>query len=90
MKVRIEPSDVGTLGAPGAKIHLDGEDYSRAIHTYKLEQGAGELPRLTLGCHVFEGVIDGEVDVWLTSETRELMLRLGWTPPEGDQEEAQA
>lgn len=89
MKVRIEPTGPSTLSSPGAKVLLDGQDCSRGIQSYELAQVAGRLPELVLHLSMPEVVIDGEITVLLTDETRELLQSLGWAPPEGN-EEAQA
>ena len=79
MRVRIEPKSTT------ATVHLDGEDQSDAIRAYKLEQQAGKPAELTLTLAVWDTEIGGDATVAIPDATRDLLVQLGWTPPEEDQ-----
>ncbi len=73
--------DITTVG-PRANIRLDGHDVSNGVRAYQvIHDSPAHLPRLTLDPLVTESQIGGEMQVYVRPEARELLIRLGWTPP---------
>lgn len=72
-------------GAPArgdCKVLLDGEDITGALTGLVLDMQAGELPTARLDVRVTElPGVDTQVRAHLAPEARELLVRLGWTPP---------
>lgn len=71
-------------GLPGSTgIHLDGHDVARTVRALTLSLGPDRLPSVELDVLVFgEMELDVEgAQVLLPEATRELLVRLGWTPP---------
>jgi len=67
-----------------ASIEINGTDVSRAVRGLTLTMKVGRLPTVVLEVPVLQGLSAeaGEVDVRIPDETRELLLKLGWTAPE--------
>ena len=59
----------------GYLVELDGHDVSNALRGLTLEINAGDMPTATLR------VVAEEVRAYLPDATKELLVRLGWTPP---------
>lgn len=80
---------VGGTGLPGGtQIELDGVDIANAVTGLSLRMGVDSLPEVTLGVMLHE--LDTELEhprVNVPDTTRDLLVRLGWTPPA---EEAQS
>jgi hypothetical protein len=79
---RIEISGTGLPG--GTAVRLDGQDIINAVRGLKLALGVGQLPELELDV-VIRDAVELElqdVQVYLPNSTRELLVRLGWTPPD--------
>lgn len=74
-KLRI--SSDGIVG----NVQLDGQDVSHALAGLKLRMAAGELPQATLDVLVHDLSTEVEARVVIPQETRDLLVRLGWTPP---------
>ncbi|PRX95592.1 hypothetical protein [Allonocardiopsis opalescens] len=73
--------------APGyddARITIDGAEVPRDIISgLALTAEPGDAPRLTLDVLALDlAEIEGTADVHLPDATQELLVRLGWTPPE--------
>lgn len=65
-----------------SRVQVAGVDISNAVRSLDLSAGAGYIPRLTLDLGVVDGVeFAGEARVSITSATRDLLIRGGWTPP---------
>ena len=73
---------IGSEGVGGA-VHLDGHDISNALAGVSLHMKSGHLPTAVLDVYVHEmptgDVREAHVD--LPPATRDLLVRLGWTPP---------
>lgn len=85
--------EITGTGLPGGTvIRLDGHDITQVMRELTLNVGAGVVPSLDLTIPVFEGMRLGleEVQVYLPDETRELLVRIGWTPPEEAEQERAA
>lgn len=66
------------------KILLDGEDISSAVQAFTVEASCSEVTRVTLDIPVVAKaeVVDSMADVFIADEARDLLIKLGWTPPE--------
>lgn len=71
---------IGTDGVVGS-VHLDDQDISSALQGADLKLRPGCLPEVTLDVIVYDLSSEVEGTVVVPSETRELLVRLGWTPP---------
>lgn len=72
-----------TGGPITSKIELDGNDISNAVQGLKLDMAGGCIPRVELDVIVLDATsheIDGVI-AYIPGEARELLLKLGWTPP---------
>lgn len=81
---KIEISGTGLPG--GTTIRMDGQDIAPALRGLTLAMDAEELPtlQLNLACLEIEQLTLDGVRVMLPTATRDLLISLGWTPPEGD------
>lgn len=71
------PTDRG-----GHVVELDGVDVSRALLGLTLTVRAGDMPSVALDVIAEEIPTElAEVRVYLPDATKELLVRLGWTPP---------
>lgn len=74
---------LGGTGLPGGtQIELDGRDIANVVTGLSLRVGVDSLPEVTLG--VVLHVLDTELEnprVVVPDATKELLVRLGWTPP---------
>lgn len=71
------PTDRG-----GQIVELDGVDISRALYGLSLTIRAGDMPSAVLDVVVEEIPTElDEVRAYLPDATKELLVRLGWTPP---------
>jgi len=67
---------------PGWVIELDGHDIARALTGVSLRVDGGPVVTAVLDVVAEEIPNDlGEVRAWLPDATKELLVRLGWTPP---------
>lgn len=70
---------------PLGSVELDGEDISRLVRSISLDSEAGHLPEVTLDLMVVEvETVTDETRVHMAPGTAELLVRLGWSPPEED------
>lgn len=70
----------GHLG--GGLVKVDGVDISHSVRGLTLEASVNALPRVTLELSVIDATtVGGDCEILIASETRELLLRAGWTPP---------
>lgn len=79
---RIEISGTGLPN--GTTVRLDGEDISRDVHGVALQLDGRSVPTVVLDVIVQDinlGV--GQAEVRIPDGTRDLLIRLGWTPPPG-------
>jgi hypothetical protein len=66
------------------RLVLNGEDITALLNAITLTQGnTGDAPRLTLDLHCPTVDAAGDMDVQISAATRQLLARLGWTPPRG-------
>ncbi|MDT0377237.1 hypothetical protein RM572_00405 [Streptomyces sp. DSM 42041] len=77
----------GTLRITGdaaqQTVELNGENIAPAIYGLTLKLQAGAMPTVTLDAVVWETSTDvGAVRVEIPDATRDLLQRLGWTPPD--------
>lgn len=76
------------------RLELDGHNVASGIRRAVLDLDRNMMPRLELEIRVHEvGRLDveevEEVEVVLPEDTRDLLTRLGWTPPEGQETAAE-
>jgi hypothetical protein len=63
-------------------VELDGKDISYAVSGFTYTAVVNDVGRLELQAPVVKGeIVDAEVVVHISAETRELLTSLGWTPP---------
>jgi hypothetical protein len=68
-------------GVSGA-VTVDGVDVSSAVRGVRINASAGELVSVELDVIAVEvDMVGAETDVLLPDATRDLLIRLGWTPP---------
>lgn len=73
--ITIEPAGHGTL-------KLDGHDISKGVRGFVVNAAVGHITRLELDLNLFTtSTVSGEVEVVVPDATRDLLERLGWTPP---------
>lgn len=79
---------VGPGEKPGStKVALDGNDISKLVTGVTVTYAVGELPRVDLDVLVFvAGSAADLAQVHVSDETKMLLMKLGWTPPTGDNE----
>jgi hypothetical protein len=66
----------------GHRVELDGHDIANSVLGVTVAFKGGEMPAATLDLVLDEIPTDtDEVRVHLPDETRDLLVRLGWTPP---------
>jgi hypothetical protein len=75
-KLRISSSE-----GPGAQVELDGQNIANVLTGLTLRMGVGEIPTATLDLVVFDLGAEAEVRFEVPDECRDLLVRLGWTPP---------
>lgn len=65
-----------------ATVELDGADVSRAVCGLTLTMKPGHLPTAVLEVPLLDvSAGTGELNVHIPDEARDLLLKLGWTPP---------
>ncbi|MFG2269128.1 hypothetical protein ACGFNY_05060 [Streptomyces chartreusis] len=72
------------ISGPGhtSQVELSGHDISHALTGVTLRLDAGSVPTATLEVALWEVPTELDaVQVKVPDETRELLVRLGWTPP---------
>ncbi|PZT70190.1 hypothetical protein DN402_31725 [Streptomyces sp. SW4] len=70
-----------STGGPGAQVELDGENIANALTGLTLRMGVDRMPTATLDLVVYDLGAEAEVRFEVPDECRELLVRLGWTPP---------
>ncbi|GHH30229.1 hypothetical protein [Streptomyces rubradiris] len=68
-------------GRAGWAVELDGHDISRALVGLSLKLDSSPLAEARLDVIAEELPIEAQVHVVLPDATKELLVRLGWTPP---------
>ncbi|MCX4703874.1 hypothetical protein [Streptomyces sp. NBC_01373] len=67
---------------PGWIVELDGQDVAKALTGLSLRLDGGPVVTAVLDVVAEEIPNDlGEVRAWLPDATKDLLVRLGWTPP---------
>lgn len=61
-------------------VKLDGADVSNAIRGFVLESGVGNIT-MTLDLVILAAEV--EADTVIVPKAYDLLVRLGWTPPDG-------
>lgn len=76
-------------GSPEAtRVELDGEDISQTLTGLSVRLDAGELPCIQLDVLVLDLTAELENPrIVIPDDTRDLLIRFGWTPPSDDPEE---
>ncbi|MGW3808840.1 hypothetical protein [Micromonospora sp. NPDC005113] len=72
-----------TLGPGGhGSVKLDGHDISNGVRGFTLNAAVGQITELGLDLVLFTAsTVSGEVELVIPASTRDLLERLGWTPP---------
>lgn len=73
-------------GLPGGtRVELDGVDVASSLTGMSLSIGLDDKPQAVLDVVLYEldTNLDG-VQFVVPPKTREVLIQLGWTPPEGD------
>lgn len=81
---RLEIADKSGCSASGS-VRLDGHDISHALRGLRLNMMVGELNIAELDVDVVAvelTSVDAEVKAHIPADTHDLLVRLGWTPPE--------
>ncbi|WP_371670019.1 hypothetical protein OG985_21695 [Streptomyces sp. NBC_00289] len=70
------------------RIDLDGDDIRYSVGRLTLQASHGRRPLLTLEPRMFIQMADVTTvaDVTIPKDTRQLLIKLGWTPPAADTE----
>lgn len=81
-KVQLELTPIGD----GSKVLLDGQDYAGGIRSLTLHCGPGpQLTTMTLELNLADVTpVHGEAEIVIPPATRQLLAKLGWTPPKPD------
>lgn len=66
------------------KIRVDGHDL-RGVRGFTLTSEVGCLPQITLDLHVYDVSTFAEADILVPSDAAETLVKLGWTPPPGQE-----
>lgn len=72
------------ISGPGhaSRVELSGHDISHALTGVTLRLDAGSVPTATLELALWEVPAELDaVEVKVPDETKDLLVRLGWTPP---------
>lgn len=79
---RLEITSRGVVG-PASTVQLDGVDISNALRGLRLNMAVGDVASAELDVMVVETTaVDIEATAHIPPEARDLLIRLGWTPPE--------
>ena len=80
-KITINSGPLGT-----GTIHLDDTDISNAVRGIDVRLRPGDFPEVTLELGVTEiyRLSAEEPDVLIDGHVRDVLIKLGWTPPQGD------
>lgn len=67
-----------------ATVRLDGVDISNTLRGLRLSMSCTDVTTVELDVAVIETTeLSAEVSAHIPDTTRDLLIRLGWTPPEG-------
>ncbi len=71
------------IGAGRYKVELDGHDIAHGLRSLSIDLDGERPPQVTAELNVFEvrELALDDVRVSIPDATRELLVRLGWTPP---------
>ncbi|MDG4796216.1 hypothetical protein [Micromonospora sp. WMMD1082] len=80
MRAEIEVNGIG-----GGRVALDGKDVSGGVHGFTVTAALGEVTRLELDLSLFDVTTfdSAQTEVLIPEATRELLVGLGWIPPDG-------
>lgn len=79
MKAEIDVNHVGY-----GSIVIDGHDVANSTRGFVLCSRAGDVTVLELDLLLIDRTkLNAEVDVVVPAETRDILIKLGWTPPYG-------
>lgn len=73
--------EITNVGPVGTGIVLDGTDIANHVNKLSLVAEVGEIPKVVLSLVVIPSV-SGDAKVSIDSPTHDLLVGLGWTPPE--------
>lgn len=75
-------------GVKGVRVELEGQDISPALSGLTLRCEGGSLPTATLEVALWETTVSHDrVNLHIPPQTRELLTRLGWTPPSNGEQQ---
>lgn len=81
---RLEIVTKGPSG-DGAVVRLDGTEIQNALRGLSLDMEVGEITTARLDVLVVDTTdFDGDVSAHIPEAARELLIKLGWTPPPED------
>ncbi|WP_020116817.1 hypothetical protein [Streptomyces canus] len=66
---------------PGWTAELDGQDIAPALRSLSLSVDSSPVATARLDLVIEDVSTHAEVDVWMPDATKDLLVRLGWTPP---------
>lgn len=73
---------IGSTGANG-EVELDGQRISNMVRGFTLHGSVHEVTRLELDVVLLEGAeVDAEPNVVVPQVTHDLLVMLGWKPPD--------
>jgi hypothetical protein len=72
---------ISSSGGSGAEVELDGQNIANVLTGLTLRMGVGEMSTATLDLVVYDLGAEAEVRFVVPDECRDLLVRLGWTPP---------
>lgn len=86
MKLSITPpGDDGPQLSSSYRVALDGQDIGLGLRTLNLDLTPHRMPRVVLDVVLRSGMDGFDVDTTdfdVPPETRALLIKLGWTPPQ--------
>jgi hypothetical protein len=72
------------VGTRGTSIVIDGQDVTHAISELHIDAQIGKLTTMTVGFPLIDKTaIRGPANVQILDSTRDALIGLGWTPPDG-------
>lgn len=76
---------VTTTGPTSAQVLIDGHDIAHGVTGLTLTMGVAQVPTVTLDLAILDAteIQDVQARVLIPDATRDLLTRLGWTPPTG-------
>lgn len=70
-------------GPHSASVRLDGSEINKAVIGFDLSASINGLPTVTLHLVIHEMSYEGRPLVVIPEATKDVLLLLGWSPPEG-------